>query len=227
MSGWILIIVLAALVLVALWRLGRLDRTGLQLVASALLLAMAGYAWQGRPDLAGRPTRPPAEAAVELPDNGLPELRRQMFGRFNTSDRWLILADSYQRRGDTRSAVGAARSGLRAHPQNAALWVGLGNALIAHSGGMLTPAAELAYRRSIELAPNHPGPKFFFGLALARNGKLDAGERLWAQALAEAPPNVQWRPLVEGQLELLRQAMAQTRPQGQARQPEPLILSRD
>ena len=206
MSGWILIVLLAALVLLALWRLAALDRTGLQLVASALLLALAGYAWQGRPDLSGRPTRPPAEAAVELPDGGLPELRRQMFGRFSSSERWLILADSYQRRGDTRSAVGAARSGIRAHPRNATLWVGLGNALIAHSGGMLTPAAELAYRRSIELAPNHPGPKFFFGLALAQNGKLEAGERLWTEALAEAPPTVEWRPLVEGQLELLRQA---------------------
>jgi cytochrome c-type biogenesis protein CcmH/NrfG len=206
MTGWILIVVLAALALLALWRFAGLDRAGLQLVASALLLASAGYAWQGEPGLAGRPTRPPAEAAVEIPDNGLPELRRQMFGRFNTSDRWLILADSYQRRGDTRSAVGAARSGIRAHPRNAALWVGLGNALIAHSGGMLTPAAELAFRRGIGLAPNHPGPKFFFGLALAQNGKLDAGERLWTQALAEAPPKVEWRPLVEGQLELLRRA---------------------
>ena len=74
---------------------------------------------------------------------------------------------------------------------------------------MLTPAAELAYRRSIELAPNHPGPKFFFGLALAQNGKLDAGERLWTEALAQAPPNVAWRPLVEAQLDLLRQAKAQ------------------
>lgn len=206
MSGWILIVLLAALSLVALWRFARLDRTGLQLVASALLLAMAGYAWQGSPGLSGRPTRPPAEAAVEIPDDGLPELRRQMFGRFNTSDTWMILADSYQRRGDTRSAVGAVRSGIRAHPDNATLWVGLGNALIAHSNGMLTPAAELAYRRAIALAPRHPGPKFFFGLALAQNGKLEAGERLWTEALAAAPQNAEWRPLVEGQLELLRQA---------------------
>lgn len=212
MSGWILIVLLAALSLVALWRFARLDRTGLQLVASALLLAMAGYAWQGSPGLAGRPTRPPAEAAVEIPDDGLPELRRQMFGRFNTSDTWMILADSYQRRGDTRSAVGAVRSGIRAHPDNATLWVGLGNALIAHSNGMLTPAAELAYRRAIALAPRHPGPKFFFGLALAQNGKLNAGERLWTEALAAAPQNAEWRPLVEGQLELLRQAQGRAAP---------------
>lgn len=209
MTGWVLIALLAALVLIALWRLAGLDRTGLQLAASALLLAMAGYAWQGSPGLAGHPTRPPAESAVELPDNGLPELRRQMFGRFNTSDTWLNLADSYQRRGDTRSAVGAARAGIRAHPENATLWVGLGNALIAHSGGILTPAAELAYRRGMALAPDHPGPKFFFGLALAQNGKLDAGERLWSEALAEAPPNAEWRPVVAGQLELLRQAQGQ------------------
>jgi cytochrome c-type biogenesis protein CcmH/NrfG len=42
---------------------------------------------------------------------------------------------------------------------------GLGNALVLHADGMMTPAAELAFQRAAKLAPDHPGPKFFYGLA--------------------------------------------------------------
>ncbi len=57
--GWLAIILLSALVLLALWRLARFGRTGLQLAAAALFVAMAGYAWQGSPGLAGSPVPPP------------------------------------------------------------------------------------------------------------------------------------------------------------------------
>ena len=66
--GWLFIVLLALVILVAVWRLGRLDRNGLQFTAAALLLALAGYAWQGRPDLAGEPRRAPAHKEVAPSD---------------------------------------------------------------------------------------------------------------------------------------------------------------
>ena len=85
---------------------------------------------------------------------------------------------------------------MREHPRNAALWVGLGNALVDHTG-VLTPAAQLAYERAAELAPGHPGAPFFYGLALARSGDRAAALALWRELLAEAPADAGWRPLVE------------------------------
>ena len=42
--GWLIILLLAALVLLALWRFGRLDRNGVQFAASALLAIGFGMA---------------------------------------------------------------------------------------------------------------------------------------------------------------------------------------
>ena len=76
------------------------------------------------------------------------------------------------------------------------LWVGLGNALVDHSG-VLTPPAQLAFERARDLAPTYPAPGFFLGLALARSGEGAAAIAIWRSVLAEAPAEASWRPLVE------------------------------
>jgi cytochrome c-type biogenesis protein CcmH len=207
--GWAILLLLALGAFAAIWRFGRLDRAGLQLLAAALLLALAGYAWQGRPGLAGSPKAPPA--MVEVPDSAFAAMRQDMLGRFDTADRWLTIAEGYQSRGDTRAGAGVIRSALRAHPDNAILWIGYGNALVIHSGGLISPAAQLAFDRAAELAPDHPAPRFFYGLALAQSGRLDEAERTWRELLAAAPPGAQWSAGVEAQLQQLEQARAMRR----------------
>ena len=207
--GWLILLILAVAAFAAVWRFGRLDPAGMQLLAAALLLAFAGYAWQGRPGLAGSPRRPPEAQA--LPDSAFAQMRQGMLGRFDTADRWLTIAEGFQRRGDTRGGAGLIRSALREHPNNAILWIGYGNALVVHSGGMITPAAQLAFERAAQLAPDHPAPRFFFGMALAQSGRLDEADRIWRDLLASAPPDAQWRAGVEAQLEQLEQARAMRR----------------
>ena len=207
--GWLILLVLALAAFAAIWRFGRLDPAGVQLLAAALLLALAGYAWQGRPGLGGSP-RPPPEAQA-LPDSVFARMRQDMLGRFDTADRWLTIAEGFQRRGDTRGGAGLIRSALREHPDNSILWIGYGNALVIHSGGLITPAAQLAFERAAQLAPDHPAPRFFFGLALAQSGRLAEAERLWRELLASAPPDAGWKAGVEAQLQQLEQARAMRR----------------
>ncbi len=204
--GWLFVIGLALAALVALWRFGRLDRGGLQFLGAALLLALAGYAWQGHPGLAGSPRRPPEQRGV--PENDFARIRHDLLGRFDTADRWLTIAEAYGREGDTKGAVEIIQAGLRAHPNDADLWVGLGNALVIHGGGLMSPAAQLAFNRAAALAPNHPGPKFFYGLALAQGGHLDEAEKVWRDLLATAPPNAAWRAAIEQRLQMIEQARA-------------------
>ena len=204
--GWILLVLMAGLVFVALWRFGRFDRASLQFLGAALLIACAGYAWQGRPGLPGQPVPPPV--LEKLPESAFAETRRDMLGDFDVASRWLTIADSYHRRGDTLNAAGVIKAALREHPENADLWVGLGNALVIHADGLMTPAAELAFQRAAAIAPDHPGPKFFYGLALAQGGKFDEAEAIWRNILATAPPGVSWRPMIEERLRLLDQARA-------------------
>ena len=185
---------LAALALAALgllWLLG--VRGGMvTLAAAALALGCAGYAVQGRPGLAGSPNR----VAARAPPLPLTAARKAMMGQFTAADTWMTISDSYARRGKSQDAAGIMRSAIRARPNDYALWVGLGNALADHAR-TLTPAARFAFARANALAPGHPAPRFFLGLALARSGDPGQALALWREVLAEAPADASWRPFVE------------------------------
>lgn len=59
--GWLFAILFAALTLGGLWLSGRCPRLALEIAAAALLVGLAGYGWQGSPDMAGAPVnRAPA-----------------------------------------------------------------------------------------------------------------------------------------------------------------------
>ena len=51
--GWLFILVFAALTFAGLLRSRLLNRTALEITAVALLIGLAGYAWQGSPNLPG------------------------------------------------------------------------------------------------------------------------------------------------------------------------------
>jgi len=197
--GLLWLLLLLALTGLGLWWFGRLRGPAIQLALAALMIGAAGYALQGRPALSGSP-REAGRRAAPLP---LTIPREAMLGRFNQSGHWLTMADSFARRGDTSGAVAIIRSGIRAHPRDAALYVGLGNALVDHAG-MLSPAATLAFERARQLAPRHPAPLFFQGLALARSGERDQALALWKEALALTPPDATYRPFIANGFEALR-----------------------
>ena len=191
MTGWIFLVAIFALSLGLLWVL-RVRGAMLQLSAAALLFGAAGYAVQGQPGLAGSP-QSAGQRAAPIP---LTKLRHAFFGTFGPTEHWLVISESFARRGRTGEAVKALSAGVREHPGDPVLWVGLGNALTDHAGA-LTPAGQLAFSKAAELAPGHPGPLFFLGLALARSGDPQDGVALWQKILADAPADAGWRPLVE------------------------------
>jgi cytochrome c-type biogenesis protein CcmH/NrfG len=205
--GWIILALLAALAFGALWFFVRPGKAGVQLVAAAILFACAGYAWQGHPGLSGEPHRA-AEREVAAGDSAFSAMRGEMLGRFDLADSWLTLSDSYLRAGDTQGAAELLHSALRGHPNNAFLWIGYGNALVLHGNGLMSPAAEMAYRRAAALAPNHPAPRFFYGLSLAQGGHLDEAERIWRDLLATSAPTAKWREQVQAQIDLIERARA-------------------
>ncbi len=204
--GWVVMLAMAAATGLVLARLIGRDKGFWQFLAASLLLALAGYALQGRPDLGGRPKAPPPRQ--NLPDSVFAQTREDMLGRFDRAWGWLNLSDSYARRGDTQNAAKVVQAGLRQNPQDPDLWVGLGNALVVHADGMMTPAAQLAFQRASQIAPDHPGPRFFYGLALAQGGQFDQAERIWRELLAEAPAEAGYRAIIEERLQSLAQARA-------------------
>lgn len=191
MNGWIALLLLIAVSLLALWLL-RVRGAMLQLTGAALLFGAAGYAMFGSPGLPSS-TRGAEQRRPPIP---LTKLRHAFYGNFGPTEHWLLMSESLASRGKTQEAAGILQSAVREHPGDPSLWVGLGNALADHAN-TLTPASELAFRRAAELAPGHPAPRFFFGLALARSGDKKDAVALWTQILAEAPADASWRPIVE------------------------------
>lgn len=53
--AWLIVIALGALSLLALYASGRCSRLALEIAGVAVLVALAGYAWQGSPNLSGHP----------------------------------------------------------------------------------------------------------------------------------------------------------------------------
>lgn len=189
--GWLMLFMLVALSMGALWLLG-VRGAGLTGSAAALLLGAAGYAFQGSPNVPAAPAQG-SQARDFFP---LTQARHAFFGDFAPEESWLRISEALARDGQSADAVGVLQNAVKRYPGSAQLWIGLGNALVDHARGM-TPAAELAYRRAEEVAPGHPAAPFFYGLALARSGDREGALKLWNDILAKAPPNVSWRPLVE------------------------------
>lgn len=207
--GWAIMIALTLLAGAGLGVFLRRDKGALQFLAAALLLALAGYSWQGRPGFAGAPKRPPERQ--QLPDSEFEKSREGMLGRFDRAAYWLNLSEGFQRHGDTQSAAEVLQTAVRRNPRDPDLWVGFGNSLVVHAGGMMTPAAQLAFSRAARLAPDHPAPPFFYGLALAQGGNYDEAERIWRGLVAAAPPGAEYRRVIEERLLALDQARAMGR----------------
>ena len=193
--GWTSALVFVGLALAALWRFGRLPRAGVELALAASLVAVAGYAWQGRPDTPASPVSAPESVVNE--DSAAIAMRQTMTGGFGNDAQWIGFADALDRMGATRSAVTAIRSGLKKNPNSVDLWVALGTALVRHGGNAVSPAAEFAFRRAEELSPEHPGPPFFLGLALVQSGRTEDGLAMWQRLLARTPKGAPWRADLE------------------------------
>jgi tetratricopeptide (TPR) repeat protein len=218
MMGWIVLAAIGAVVFGALWLLG-LPRSLWSFVGAALMLGAAGYALQARPDLAGAPVESARKAQQD--DPMLRDLRSAMFGRFTADDGYFFASDALVRGGDPERAAKFMLGGVRASPQDAALWTWLGVVLTEADGRTVSPAAGVAFRRAVVLAPQHPGPRFFYGLAHVRAGQFAAARPLWAAALKLTPARASYRNDIAMRLALLDRFLElQARePQGPAPRP--------
>jgi len=209
--GWVLFLVFAGATGLALWRSRKLDRNALELTGAALLLALAGYAWQGSPTVPGKTVQPPEELYTTPDDVETRDAFRKTFASsMNAEGQWLSLADALIQAGRPRAAVSLLAEATRKAPDNPDVWVGLGNALVVQGGGQLSPAAQFAFERAATISPNHPGPPFFLGLGLAQAGKLDEAGEVWRALLARAPADARWKADLEARLAQIDQLPAKT-----------------
>ena len=195
---WVLIVLIAVAMFAALVWLLKLPRNGWEWTGAALLLGISGYALQGSPSQPGAP-KPPVENPGTA-DAALIAQRQTMGSAFGSGQSWLIVADGLSRRGQFGAAAQVLRNAVHQNPRDADLWVALGNALVGHSSGFISPAAQFAFQRAATISPTHPGPPFFMGLALAQSGRLAEARAIWARLLEQAPKDASYRADLESRL---------------------------
>lgn len=196
--GWIIVVLLALAVCAVLvfgFRQGRNWET----VGAAVLLGLAGYALQGNPGLPGQP-KPPAEKMEGASAAADITTRQKLSDGPAMGNKPVVVADALARHGQYADAAGVLRGAVEKEPGNAEAWLALGNALVAHAGGMISPSAMFAYGRAAQAAPQSPGPPFFMGMALIQSGKYAQGRALWADILAHSPADAPWHKDLEARL---------------------------
>ena len=198
--GWLSLAVLGGVAFGAMVLLG-IKRPLWSMIGSALMLAGAGYALQGRPTLGASPAQPIRVA--DAIDPVTVALRDRMLGRFSGDGAYLVASDAMARAGDERSAVRVLLGGIHRIPNSLLLWVGLGNALVAHDGEQLSPPALFAFQQASRLSPKHPAPPFFLGQAYVDTGQYADARRYWVRALALTPQDVSYRRDIAMRLAIL------------------------
>lgn len=201
--GWLILLGFLLLLFGGLVWLGKLPRSTYELTGAALLLGVAGYAWQGNPGMAGVSIEP-AEKPNSFDDSSI-ESRKEMGERFGSAREWLVFSDALNRSGKHGAAANYLRNGVKEHPNDPDLWVGLGNALVVHADGIITPAAQFAFQKAADISPEHPGPPFFLGMAYAQSGKIDQARAIWTELLERSPEEAPWRKDLESRLAAMEQ----------------------
>lgn len=213
MTGWIIAAGLAITFMLGLIFIGRIPRVAREITAAALLLGLAGYAWQGNPGLVGAPRQAADKDGAPF-DEKLAEQRRGMAERYGEAGQWLLLSDGLGRQGKTKEAANVLLAGLKQAPNDPNLWLGLGNALVAHAGGVVSPGADFAYRHAMEIDPEAPAARYFYGLALARAGQLQPARDLWAPLAAKAPEGSEIKAELEANIARIDAMLANAGPAG-------------
>ena len=213
MTGWIIAAGLAITFMLGLIFIGRIPRVAREITAAALLLGLAGYAWQGNPGLVGAPRQAADKDGAPF-DEKLAEQRRGMAERYGEAGQWLLLSDGLGRQGKTKEAANVLLAGLKQAPNDPNLWLGLGNALVAHAGGVVSPGADFAYRHAMEIDPDAPAARYFYGLALARAGQLQPARDLWGPLAAKAPEGSEIKAELEANIARIDAMLANAGPAG-------------
>ena len=195
----------------------------LQTVAGALLVLIVGatavYGALGRPGLAGLAYQPDQAAAQPVADGGptlgqaLDQLGAHLAEHPNDLEGWQLYGRTLTGVGRHSAAANAFGRAARLDPHDAELRIAQGEALMRVNDGQVTLPARVAFAWAATLAPGHPAPQYYRGLALLQEEKPDEARAVWAGLAERATGAEPWAAGLTAQLGVLdRQLAARDRP---------------
>jgi cytochrome c-type biogenesis protein CcmH len=103
----------------------------------------------------------------------------------------LVLAQVYERGGDFAKAAAAYREAIalvgKLGPVPGPLHAALGETLVAAQGGRVGREARLAFAAATEADPGNSRARYYAGLAMAQDGRLEDAIDVWQSLAADSP----------------------------------------
>ena len=163
------------------------------------LLSLALYLGLGAPSLPGAPlaARLSEPAGADDFEMMIRKVEEHLALKPEDGRGWEVIAPVYLRLGRLGEAEQAYRNAIRLLGSTAPRQIGLGEAIFASQGGIVTADARGAFEEANRLDPAAPIARFFLGLAAEQEGKKQEAADAWKALLADAPADAAWRPAVE------------------------------
>jgi len=115
----------------------------------------------------------------------------------NDARGWDVLAPIYLRIGRGNDAVNAYRSAIRLEGENFLRVLGLGEALIAVSGGPVTAEAEGLFNKASALNPDDIRPQYYLAQGELQDGNSEGAVKRLQTLLDKGPADAPWRAQIE------------------------------
>jgi len=140
----------------------------------------------------------------------------------------LVLAQVYERSGSYAEAAGHYREAIalvaKQGPVPGPLHAALGETLVAADGGRVGREARLAFAAAIEADPGNSRARYYAGLAMAQDGRLQDAIGVWQSLAEDSPPGSPWLGLLQEQIARAAQELGieppvSARPEAPADQP--------
>ena len=168
------------------------------------LLGVALYLQLGTPGLPGLPL---AERDPGGPlETGLlvARLEQRIAEAPEDIEARLVLAQVFERRGRFSEAAAVYRGTIAEIAKRAAvpavLHAALGETLVAAEQGRVGREARLAFAAAIEADPGNARARYYAGLALAQDRRLEAAIDVWRSLAEELPADSPWTGLLNEQI---------------------------
>jgi cytochrome c-type biogenesis protein CcmH len=163
------------------------------------ILALSFYLGLGSPTLPGAPlaARLSAPIAPDDIETMIAKVEEHLVRQPEDGRGWDVIAPIFLRIGRLEEAEQAYRSAIRLLGPSATRQTGLGEAMVASEGGIVTAEAREAFEAAHALDSGAPAPRFYLALAAEQEGKTQAAANAWRSLLADTSTESPWRVPIE------------------------------
>ncbi|OYR19563.1 c-type cytochrome biogenesis protein CcmI [Brucella thiophenivorans] len=182
-----------------------------RLLAFVAILAVPLIAWGiyplfGAPDIPSMPLSARLEGSPQNSsvDELIARAETHLSQNPNDARGWDVLAPIYLRIGRGADSANAYRSAIRIEGENFPRVLGLGEALIAVSGGPVTAEAEALFNKAADLQPDDIRPQYYLAQGEMQDGDAEGAVMRLQSFLDKAPADAPWRAQVEQTIARIR-----------------------